>query len=160
VGGLLMRIFVVLGTALVLSACASSSTIQPNMSRMHAEQGGRASLTVLGDEAVTDGLRDEVTRLLKGAKAYELVSQTNINPRTQIEIYVTRAATVGRARRVLLGPIAGRAIVTAQVVVRQDEKVVDSFVVDSRSSSGSPLAGTTNQAVELAARRIAERLTS
>lgn len=155
-----MRILSAVAAALALSACASSSSIQPQMSRMHAQQGGRASLVVMGDPTIAPKLRESVKILLGNAEAYELVDESNIAPRTRIEIFVTQAVPVDRTKRVLLGPLAGRARLTAQVVVRQDDQIVDSFVITTQSSAGTPLSGTTSQAIGMAADRIAERLTS
>jgi hypothetical protein len=145
---------------LFVVSCASQGGIQPTM-ELQKPPGSFKTLVV---EVKTDlpDRQGEVKELKE--KIVQKLVEKGLNERInehgdlKIDVKIIDVSGVSTAGRLMFGALAGRATVKATVDLNdtKENKKVGSFVVEGKSSGGSIFAGTTSQALEMAAEQIAD----
>jgi hypothetical protein len=146
-----------------LSACAASGSIQTTSTAPIVDSTLAASVDVQtplpnkGDSAAA--LRNAIAAQLVNKKAFRAVTD-NASSDYLLRVTVTDVHEVGQGARILLGALAGQASITAscEVVDRKQDKVIGSMTTNAKSSGGHIFAGTTQEAIDVAATQIVDYL--
>jgi hypothetical protein len=150
---------------LALAGCAGGGSISPLSSAPpQIDSRGTAAViattTVPGAENIATALQQEVAGQILSKRVFSDVQAAATAADIRIECLITQANDVTQATRVMVGALAGRALVTANVKIvdSKTEAVLGEFVATGRSSGGNIFAGTTKEAVQETAKQITDYL--
>ena len=152
-------------SAVFLSHCASSGQTL-NATPPTTKLGSYKRVVVNVTSTVPDTspetiqLESQVVSTLRGLNTFDNVSTANGGGSGDLRINATIAdlRKVSGAKRAMLGGLAGRGnlVVNVKLVDTASGKEVGAFTAQGTTSGGTVFAGTTEQAIELAARQIAQ----
>lgn len=161
------RLAVLLVGVLPLCGCASSGqtlNAQAPTTKLSAYKSVVVNVTSSVPDTSRETLQLEsmIVSTLNTAKTFPAVSGGSAGGTGELRVnaVITDLRRVSSGARVMLGAFAGRGNMTVDVklVDTRDGKTVGSFTSQGTSSGGTVFSGTTDQAVELAARQIVEFL--
>jgi len=146
-----------------LSACAASGSIQTTSTAPVVDSNQSASVdvqSVLPDKADSaQALRNAIASQLVNKKAFRSITDSSSSDYL-LRVTVTNVSEVSQGARILLGALAGQASISAscEVVDRKQDKVIGSMTTNAKSSGGHIFAGTTQEAIDIAATQIVDYL--
>lgn len=150
-----------LSAALAVSACASGQVVgAPPAARIAVADAASIRVTERG------GARAETVMTLQNALQADLLSRgvfrtvkdDGTDAPVRIDIALVDVKEVSQGTRSFMGAFAGAAHLTADIRVYDQGRQVDTFRVETKSSSGHVMAGTTLEAATIMAAQIADRL--
>ena len=160
---IMFRSIAIVLAALWLSACAAGSSIQT------ITPAPQINSTLTGAVDVYSSIPDTSgnANLLRAALVAELANKKVFKSITDqgsadylIRVNITQISEVGQGARIMLGALAGQAAIVAncEVFDRKQNAVIGNMVAQGKSSGGHIFAGTTQEAIDLAARQISDYL--
>ncbi len=153
--------------SLVLAGCASQGQTL-NASAPKTKLSAYKTVVVHVTSSVPDSSRESlqlesmIVSTLTNSKVFPAVTGASANGTgdLRVDANISDLRRVSSGARVMLGAFAGRGNMTVDVklVDTSNGETVGSFTSQGTSSGGTVFSGTTDQAVELAARQIVEFL--
>lgn len=148
----------------LLSACAASGSVQTlsaNPPAIDSSKAGAVEVTTALSDKVdsADALRRAIVAQLVNKKVFKSVTEASSSDYI-LKVNVVDLAEVSQGARFMLGALAGQAGITANVEVydRREGRLLSSMVAKGQSSGGHAFAGTTQEAIDLAAVQISDYL--
>jgi len=146
-----------LGTAVVLMGCASTGVLTLAVPPTVALKEFK-TVSVKVDSNVAEAseeMKQLQTYLIAGLADTGRWQVVDARAELQLNATITELHKVGSGARVLLGAFAGQASVDLEVEVTDSKgAAVSKFKVTGKSSGGTIFAGTTDQALQQAAKEI------
>jgi len=161
----MIRLVATVLMATFLSACAASGSIQTlsrDVPTVDSTKSGAVEVTTsLPNKSETvAAFRAAVAAQIINKRVFKSVANGDSSD-YMLRINLTEVSEVTQAARILLGALAGQAEITAHcVVVERGGKVIGSMVAKGTSSGGHVFAGTTQEAIDMAATQIVDYLLS
>lgn len=159
-----MNRLLILAVALLLSACAASGSIQVTSSvpaSIDSAKSGAVDVatSVAGKTETADALQKAIISQLLSKNVFKSVTATDQSDYL-LKVNVVDVKEVSQGARIMLGALAGKAGITAQVDVldRRNGTVTGSMVAKGQSSGGTVFAGTTQEAIDQTATQIVDYL--
>lgn len=158
-----MNRFLIVAMGLLLSACAASGSVQGTSANPPVLDSAKAGAVEVAtalpntNESV-DALKSALISQIVNKKVFKSIDADGAD--YLLKVNVVDITEVSQPTRLLLGALAGRAGITANVDIldRKGGTVIGSMVATGRSSGGNIFAGTTQEAIDQAATQITDYL--